>query len=254
MLLDVLQWVVLSLVQGLTEFLPISSSAHLILASHFANWQDQGLVMDIAAHFGTLLAVMWHYRRELQNLLSGRDWPLFQQLVLATIPLALTGLLLASWIEDNMRQVWIIAAGSAVFGVLLWLSQHRAQQHSLDLKKAAVIGLAQCLSLIPGASRSGVTMTAGMWLGLSKTQAARFSFLLAIPAILMVSAYGALKIWQAPQAYDLLGVVTVTGLSFALAWACIHWFMKYIERIDFVWFMVYRLVLASLIVLTLIEW
>ena len=254
MLLDAVQWVVLSLVQGLTEFLPISSSAHLILATHFARWQDQGLVMDIAAHFGTLLAVMVHYRRDLVRVLTGHDWPLFQQLLVATMPLALAGLLLASWIEDNLRQVWIIAAGSAVFGVLLWLSQSRARQRQLNLKAAVMIGLAQCLSLIPGASRSGVTMTAGMWLGLSKTQAAHFSFMLAIPAILMVSVYGGWKIWQSPASYDLLGVLTVTTLSFALAWSCIHWFMKYIERIDFIWFMGYRLVLALLILLTLIEW
>lgn len=254
MLLDALQWVVLSLVQGLTEFLPISSSAHLILVAQFARWQDQGLVMDIAAHFGTLLAVMLHYRQDIMRVFAGRDWPLFQQLLVATMPLALTGLLLASWIEDTLREVWIIAAASAFFGVLLWYSQSRARQQSLNLKSAVIIGLAQCLSLIPGASRSGITMTAGMWLGLSKTQAAHFSFLLAIPAILMVSAYGGLKIWQAPEAYDLLGVVTVATLSFVLAWACIHWFMKHIERIDFIWFMGYRLLLALLILSTLIEW
>ncbi len=252
MLLDALQWMVLALVQGLTEFLPISSSAHLILASKFAGWQDQGVVMDIAAHFGSLLAVMIYYRQDIAKLLSGQDWPLFQQLLIASIPIAMTGVMLAGAIEQHLREVWIIAAASAVFGVLLWLSQRYSKNKSMDMRTAILIGLAQCLALIPGASRSGVTMSAGMALGLSKTQAAKFSFLLAIPAILMTTAYGAIKLIAAPQAYDLIGVVVIVSLSFLAAWLCIHWFIKYIERFDFVWFMHYRLVLALLILLTLI--
>jgi len=249
---DFLQWVVLALVQGLTEFLPISSSAHLILASKFAGWQDQGLLLDIAAHFGSLLAVMLYYRKDVFRLLSGQDWPLFQQILLASMPIAVTGFLLAGFIENNLREVWIIAVASAIFGVLLWLSQKHSRNHSLNLKSAIIIGLAQCLALIPGASRSGVTMAAGMALGLSKTVAAKFSFLLAIPAILMTTAYGSLKMYQAPQAYDLTGVLTIVTLSFLAAWLCIHWFMKYIQKIDFIWFMHYRILLATLILLTLL--
>ncbi|GJM05999.1 MAG: undecaprenyl-diphosphatase [marine bacterium B5-7] len=252
MMLDVLQWVVLALVQGLTEFLPISSSAHLILASKFAGWQDQGLVMDIAAHFGSLLAVLIYYRQDVFKLLSGKDWPLFQQLLLASIPIALVGFLLADFIENQLRDVWVIAAASAVFGVLLWWSQKFTAQVSLSVKNAVLIGLAQCLALIPGASRSGVTMTAAMALGMSKTQAAKFSFLLAIPAILMTTAYGGMKLLKSPQSYDLTALTTVTLLSFLAAWFCIHWFMKFIEKINFIWFMHYRLLLAAVILLTLI--
>ncbi len=247
---DFLQWVVLALVQGLTEFLPISSSAHLILASKFAGWQDQGLVMDIAAHFGSLLAVMLYYRQDILTVLSGKNWPLFNQLLIASIPIALAGLLLASYIEQELRSVWVIAISSVLFGVLLWWSQKGAAHKQLDLKKSLMIGLAQCLALIPGASRSGITMTAAMALGLSKTHAAKFSFLLAIPAILMTTAYGGLKLMQNPQAYDLMGVFTIAGLGFLAAWICIHFFMKYIERINFVWFMHYRILLAVLIYLT----
>jgi undecaprenyl-diphosphatase len=246
---DLLQWVVLALVQGLTEFLPISSTAHLFLASKFAGWQDQGAVMDIAAHFGSLMAVMIYYRKDVIHLLSGKDWPMFNQLLIASIPLAVAGLLLAGFVETQLRAVWVIAAASAFFGLLLWLSQKLAQHASLDVKKALLIGLAQCFSLIPGASRSGVTMTAAMSLGLSKTKAAKFSFLLAIPAILMISAYGGLKLIQHPQAYDLNGVLTIAALSFLAAYACIHYFMKFIEKINFVWFMLYRLLLAVLILL-----
>lgn len=249
---DYLQWVVLALVQGLTEFLPISSSAHLILASKFAGWEDQGLLMDIAAHFGSLLAVIWYYRKDVFELLSGKNWPLFQQLLLASIPIAIAGLLFADIVDNNLRAIWIIAAASAIFGVLLWFSQRYSQNKVLDLKSAIVIGLAQCLALIPGASRSGVTMTAAMALGLNKATAAKFSFLLAIPAILMTSAYGGLKLLQAPQNYDFTGIFTIVVLSFLAAWLCIHWFMKYIQRIDFKWFMHYRLLLAIIILLTLI--
>ena len=248
---DFLQWVVLALVQGLTEFLPISSSAHLILASKFAGWQDQGLVMDIAAHFGSLMAVMLYYRQDIVDLLSGKNWPLFSQLLVASIPIALAGFLLAGLVEENLRSVWVIAAASVFFGVLLWLAQSAAKQHKLDLRKSLMIGLAQCLALIPGASRSGVTMTAAMALGLSKTHAAHFSFLLAIPAILMTSAYGLLKLYQDPQAYDLTGIIVISSMGFLAAWFCIHFFMKYIERINFIWFMHYRIVLALII---LINW
>lgn len=248
---DLLQWLVLALVQGLTEFLPVSSSAHLILASKFAAWQDQGLVMDIAAHFGSLLAVMIYYRKDIIDILSGKNWPLFSQLFIASIPIAVVGFLLAGFIEEQLRSVYVIAVASVVFGLLLWLSQKLAQAAQLDLKKALLIGLAQCLALIPGASRSGVTITAAMALGLSKTKAAHFSFLLAIPAILMTSAYGGMKLAQNPQNYDMLGITTITTMSFVAAFLCIHWFMKYIEKIDFIWFMHYRVVLAILI---LIAW
>jgi len=246
---DFLQWVVLALVQGLTEFLPISSSAHLILASKFAGWQDQGLVMDIAAHFGSLLAVMLYYRKVIIGLLSGKNWPLFNQLLIASIPIALVGFLLAGYIEENLRSVWVIAASSVFFGVLLWLAQRLSQQQNLDLKKSLLIGLAQCLALIPGASRSGVTMTAAMALGLRKTDAAQFSFLLAIPAILMTTAYGGHKLIQQPQSYDYTGILTIIGLGFLAAWVCIHWFMQYIEKINFIWFMHYRILLAVLILM-----
>lgn len=249
---DFWQWVVLALVQGLTEFLPISSSAHLILVGKFAGWQDQGLVMDIAAHFGSLLAVILYYRKDVLRLLSGQDWPLFQQILWASIPIALAGFLLAGFIEESLREVWVIAVASAVFGVFLWLSQKFSAAKKLGLKSAVIIGLVQCLALIPGASRSGVTMTAGMALGLNKQTAAKFSFLLAIPAILMTTAYGGLKIYQTPESYDLTGVITIITLSFFAAWLCIHWFMKYIQKIDFVWFMQYRILLAALILFTLI--
>lgn len=240
---------ILSLIQGLTEFLPVSSSAHLILVGKLGEWQDQGLVIDIAAHLGSLLAVMIYFRRELLELISGRQNTLLVQIIIATIPIALTGLLLADQVSVWGRSLTVIALASAFFGVLLWLSQRAAADVQLTFKNTLIIGLAQCLALIPGASRSGVTLTAGMALGLSKEQAARFSFLLAIPTILMATAYGGLKWLQAPQTIQSKDILIILSLSFIFSWLSISIFMKFIKRIDFIWFMFYRLLLAAILLL-----
>ena len=251
-MIDFWHSLVLALIQGLTEFLPVSSSAHLILVGLFGDWQDQGIIIDIAAHLGSLLAVMIYFRRDIINLLSGRHNQLLIQLIIATIPIVVAGLLFAGWVSDMGRSVIVIAVASAVFGVLLWLSQRLAKQAELNSKSALLIGLAQCLALIPGASRSGVTLTAGMVLGLSKTTAARFSFLLAIPTILMAAAYAGLQWYQQPVMVDYAAVITVIVLSFFSAWLVIALFMKFIERIDFIWFMFYRLLLAIVLFMVVI--
>lgn len=246
-MIDFWQILVLALIQGLTEFLPVSSSAHLILVGLLGNWQDQGLLIDIAAHLGSLLAVIIYFRREILQILSGKQNQLLVQLFIATLPIVLAGLLLAGWVSDMGRSVMVIAIASAVFGVLLWWSQRLAKQAQLNRKSALLIGLAQCLALIPGASRSGVTLTAGMALGLNKTTAARFSFLLAIPTISMAAAYAGLQWYQQQMTVDYSAVISVIVFSFFSAWLVIALFMKFIERIDFVWFMFYRLLLALLL-------
>lgn len=247
-----LQWLGLALIQGLTEYLPVSSSAHLILLSYFSGWQDQGLLVDIAAHFGTLLAVLLYYRKQIGDILFGRDPTMFLYLLVSALPLGLAGLLLAGFVDTHLRAPWVIALASAVFGVLLYASQRKANNAELNWRFVVMMSLAQVLALIPGASRSGVTMTAGMWAGLSKEKAASFSFLMAIPAILMTSAYGVLKWYQDPTEQNTGMMLSVMLLSFLAAYFCIHFFMKLIRRIDFVWFMHYRLLLALLILLTLI--
>lgn len=249
MMADFWHWFILSLVQGLTEFLPVSSSAHLILVGKLGEWQDQGLIIDIAIHLGSLLAVLIYFRRDLIALLSGRQNTLLLQIIIATIPIAIVGLIMADQVAVWGRSLTVIALASAFFGVLLWLSQRAAAEAQLTIKNTLLIGLAQCLALIPGASRSGVTITAAMALGLSKEQAARFSFLLAIPTILMAAAYGGLKWLQAPQTVHSSAVLTVLTLSFVFSWLSISLFMKFIRRIDFIWFMIYRLLLAALLLL-----
>ncbi|MBL4773847.1 MAG: undecaprenyl-diphosphate phosphatase [Alcanivoracaceae bacterium] len=256
-----LQWLVLALIQGLTEYLPISSSAHLILISKVMHWKDQGLIMDIAAHAGSLIAVIWYFKNEVVKLFQGKNWPLFYQLTLASIPLAVVGYTFADSIEKFLRSPVIIALASIIFGILLFASdinQKKTNQtnnaNKKDIKKniikykqALLIGFAQIFALIPGASRSGVTMTAAMAQGFSRTQAAKFSFLLAIPALLMTTAYGFLKLYKQPTEYNILGVVTVLIISFLASLVSIKLFLKLIEKISMAVFLWYRVGLALLI-------
>lgn len=247
--MDILQGIWLAIIQGLTEFLPVSSSAHLILLAQLTALDDQGLLVDIALHFGSLIAVLCYFHHDLRTILSGKNRNLLWYLIISCIPLGLCGMLFAGWIEINLRSITVIAIASAIFGVLLWLSQRYSSNKQLNLKIAVLMGLAQVLALIPGASRSGVTMTAGMSLGLSKKTAARFSFLMAIPAILMSSGYAALKWYQAPQTFDATIIGSVVLFSFIAALISIHLFMKIIAKMDFIWFMLYRLLLAALLLL-----
>lgn len=247
-----IQWLVLALVQGMTEYLPISSSAHLILISKIMQWPDQGLVMDIAAHGGSLIAVMWYFKKEISKLFKGKNWPLFTKLALASIPLAVIGYIFASSIEQNLRSPMVIAISSIVFGVLLYVSdkiqQKKPSNKQIGIKSAILVGLAQIFALIPGASRSGITMSAAMTLGFDRTKAARFSFLLAIPALLMTTAYGFLKLYKEPSEYDLLGVFTVLIVSFMASLLSIKLFLKLINKISIATFMWYRFALAILII------
>ncbi|HOP22122.1 MAG TPA: undecaprenyl-diphosphate phosphatase [Gammaproteobacteria bacterium] len=245
---ELIQWLVLALVQGITEYLPVSSSAHLILVPAIMDWKDQGLMMDIAAHGGSLLAVMWYFKKEILELLTGQKNKLFIQLVIATIPLALIGVLTAGFIENNLRSPAIIAISSIIFGVVLFLSEKLAKsKNEITTKNAFLIGVGQVLALIPGASRSGVTMTTAMLQGYSKTQAAKFSFLLAIPALLMTTAYGVLKVYQNPEEYNPTGFLIVLVLSFITSLISIKLFLKLIEKIKMCYFMWYRILLGALI-------
>ena len=245
---ELIQWLVLAIVQGITEYLPVSSSAHLILVPAIMDWKDQGLMMDIAAHGGSLLAVMWYFKKEILELLTGQKNKLFIQLVIATIPLALIGVLTAGFIENNLRSPAIIAISSIIFGVVLFLSEKLAKsKNEITTKNAFLIGVGQVLALIPGASRSGVTMTTAMLQGYSKTQAAKFSFLLAIPALLMTTAYGVLKVYQNPEEYNPTGFLIVLVLSFITSLISIKLFLKLIEKIKMCYFMWYRILLGALI-------
>jgi undecaprenyl-diphosphatase len=263
---DLFQAFVLALVQGITEFLPISSSAHLILIPKFLHWPDQGLAFDVALHVGTLCAVIVYFRTELKLMI--KDW--FAHLLgkrqtknshlawaigFGTIPVGLAGLAFNNFISQNLRATWIIAITTLVFGILMgvavYYAKEKRNEYSLTWKDILLIGCAQAIALIPGVSRSGITLTAGLFRGLTSQAAARFSFLLSIPVILLSGGLEAYKLSQSamPINYQplMLGFV-VAGLS---GYACIGIFLKLIARFGLMPFVQYRIALALLLLLGL---
>lgn len=268
--MSTLEIIILALLQGLTEFLPISSSAHLILPSQILGWQDQGLGFDVAVHVGTLLAVMLYFRKELgamsvawlgtinigpakkstdnQILFEGK---LAWWIIFATIPAGLFGLLGKDFIEEHLRSALIIALTTLLFGFLLGFADvkagHRATHKPLEklgFKGAMLIGLAQAIALIPGTSRSGITMTIGLMLGLSRDNAARFSFLLSIPAIAMAGSYLTLKLVLSTEAVDWQAIGLGSLIAFISAYACIHYFLILLNKVGMMPFVIYRLILG----------
>jgi len=254
--MDPLQAIVLALLQGLTEFLPISSSAHLALFPRLTGAEDQGLAFDVAVHVGTLAAVMVYFRTELKSLLrpepndpqAGALRRLAGCVVLGTVPVAVAGLLLHDQVATLLRSVEVIAWASIGFGLLLWAADRfgprRRDEYSVGWRDALLIGCAQALALIPGTSRSGVTMTAALALGLEARAAARLSFLLSMPVIALAGGYEALKLLRAGEPVD-WGVMALGTLVAAVsAFACIHLFLRLLERIGFLPFVIYRVVLG----------
>lgn len=257
--MSVIDAIYLAIIQGLTEFLPISSSAHLILPSHVLGWQDQGLAFDVAVHLGTLIAVVSYFRQQVWALLSGwfaslggRHSVASRQawlIIWATIPAGLAGLLGSDLVEHWARSIAVIATTTIVFGLLLWWADRRAsnqglQMTELSLAQALFIGVAQAIALIPGTSRSGITMTAGLMLGMAREQAAKFSFLLSIPIIVMAGGYQGLKLAQQPQTVEWLPLLTGVVVSAISAYLCIHFFLRIIERMGMLPFVIYRLLLG----------
>ena len=258
-----IQIIVLAIVQGLTEFLPISSSGHLVLVPAAFGWTDQGLAFDVAVHFGSLAAVLVFFRKDLAALLRGGvqvlggkvetiESRLALGIALGTIPAAVAGLLLASWIEANLRSPSFIVFTLSGYAVLMILADRYGRREreisGVLIKDALIIGCAQALALIPGTSRSGVTITAAMALGFERQDAARFSFLLAVPVILLATAYQLFKLISADAqvAWGQLGIAAV--VAGIVAYASIEFFMRFVSRIGLLPFAIYRLALAAIIV------
>ncbi|MDX5445215.1 MAG: undecaprenyl-diphosphate phosphatase [Zoogloeaceae bacterium] len=256
--MDTFQTLVLALIQGVTEFLPISSSAHLILVPVLTGWPDQGLAFDVAVHLGTLLAVVVYFRRELARMtvaglgsFSGRwtpDAKLAWAVVFGTIPVVLVGLFGKSFIETALRGPVVIGVTAILFGLVLWWADVTGKRHrdefTIGWREAAFIGVAQALALIPGTSRSGITITAGLMLGLTREAAARFSFLLSIPTLLASNVLVGrdLLASEAPVEWGtlLLGAA-VAALS---AYACIGLFIRLLARTGMLPYVIYRVLLG----------
>jgi len=265
--MPLVQIIVLALIQGLTEFLPVSSSAHLILGSKVLGWPDQGLVFDVATHLGTLVAVFIYFRHDLMDMAKAWLGPAASEsdrqhramavyLALASIPALLVGALAHDAVEFYLRDIRVIAWTTIGFGLLLWIADVRGAREveleQINLRSALLIGLAQALALIPGTSRSGVTITAGRFLGLTPDAAARFSFLLAIPIIGAAGSYGVLRVIMGEANIDWLQLVLATAISAVAGWVCIAAFLALLKRVGLMPFVIYRLVLG--LVLLWIVW
>lgn len=267
--MELVQILVLAIVQGLTEFLPISSSAHLILSPYLFGFADQGLAFDVAVHLGSLLAVVGYFRHDVKNITlqwfrslpagaaSTAESRLGWAIILGTIPVVIAGVLLKSLVATDLRSPLVIAGTTIGFGIVLWWADQRAKRErvlaSLGWQDALYIGLAQALALIPGTSRSGITMTAALMLGFQRTAASRFSFLLAIPTILMSAIWVTKDLVMEGEQVEWNDLFLGILLSFLAAYTTIHFFLRFIERIGMGPFAAYR-VLLGIVILGLIYW
>ena len=266
--MDIGHTVILAIVQGLTEFLPISSSAHLILVPLVLQWPDQGLVFDVAVHLGSLLAVLTYFRHEVvamtiawsKNIAgeaSSDESRLAWWVILGTIPAVIAGLIFKDIIEIELRSPWVIAIATIFFALLLWVADlykpKIRNEYQLKWSEALTIGCFQVLALIPGTSRSGITMTAGLLLGLSQKAAARFSFLLSIPIIFASGTLQTLDLVQASQAIDWWALLLALVLSALSAGICIRLFLGLIEKIGMLPFVIYRLLLGGVLIAFLVQ-
>lgn len=258
--METLHIIILALIQGITEFLPISSSGHLILPSGLLGWPEQGLAFDVAVHVGTLAAVVAYFRQDISNMIHAWCLSTFKQqhsddsriawyVVLATIPAGLAGLLFGDFIENNLRTTLVIALTTIIFGIFLGWADHRSVEKNkelsrLTIKIVLIIGVAQALALIPGTSRSGITITAALFCGLQRDAAARFSFLMSIPIIVLSGGFKAIELLDTSnvQWTDMALGAVVSAVS---AFLCIHYFLKFINNIGMMPFVVYRLLLGG---------
>lgn len=276
--MTMLQIVVLAVIQGLTEFLPVSSSAHLIFPGQLLGWPDQGLAFDVAVHVGTLFAVIFYYLADLikittftlESVVTRRQTPMSHIgwcLTIATIPVIVAGFMLEDHIATVARSIEVIAYTTIGYGILLglasavnrkmvWRTISNVQGERSDtlrhltMQQAFVIGMAQMLALVPGTSRSGITLTAGLFMGMRPEAAARFSFLLSIPVILGSGILEGTKLYEegiggASMMQMFIGAV----ISFLVAILVIHFFMKFIAKSGMAVFVIYRILLGSLLLM-----
>lgn len=252
----------LGIIQGITEFLPISSSAHLILTPVFTGWADQGVAFDLAVHVGTLLAVVLYFHRDVFELSRDGLVSLAQRkmvgqgrlaffLVVATIPAGLAGLLLMGLIDTELRSVNVIFATTLLFGLLLgWAdfsSKKSRTMSDMTWVDALWVGLAQAIAIIPGTSRSGSTMTAGLLLGFNRETASRFSFLLAIPITALATSAKLVEVLLSSSSPDWASFAIGAATSFVTALTAIHFFLKWLGRVGMWPYVIYRIILAAVI-------
>ncbi len=263
--MDIFQTIILGLVQGLTEFLPISSSAHLVLIPKLSGMKDQGLAYDVVLHFGTLCAIVYYYRcsllsmsksffKSLQTRRLEGDAGLAWAVLLGTIPVGLAGIIFKNDISINLRSVEVIAFATIFFGLLLGFSDwlHSRMDRVRDVIRASdvlIVGCFQALALIPGTSRSGITITAALLVGLSRQMSIKFSFLLAIPVITLATLAKMFDLANESAEVDWLMLILGFFISVITAYATVVFFIRLVDRIGFLPFVIYRILLGALLLL-----
>jgi len=263
---SLIEAIVLGIIQGLTEFLPISSSAHQLIASAFFGWDDPGAAFTAVTQLGTEAAVLIYFRRDLWAIATTwasslrnpalritTDARVGWYLIVATIPIGVLGLTFEEQIENGARDLWLVGTVLIVFGLILGyadrVGSHERDVDQLSVRDGVAIGVAQSLALIPGVSRSGATMSAGLLLGLDRAAAARFSFLLAIPAVLASGLYQLVGILSGEEGGDEpFGYVALaTVISFVVGYAAIAWLLRYLSNHSVAVFVWYRIALGVLV-------
>jgi len=263
--MDIFQTTVLALIQGLTEFLPISSSAHLLFPSELFNWPDQGLAFDVVLHLGTLSAIVYYYRRSLRSMSNDffhsfktrqltANAKLAWGVLLGTIPVGLAGLLFKDFIELNLRSIEVVAYTTIIFGLLLGFSDwiHRKKdkfREVISWSDVVIIGAFQVIALMPGTSRSGITITAALLLGLSYKLSLKFAFLLSIPVIILSTLLMTLDLTASANTIDWLSLLLGFVISAIAAYATISMFIRLVDRVGMLPFVLYRLLLGGLLFL-----
>ncbi len=238
---------ILSLIQGVTEFIPISSSSHLILISEFIRFDNQSLSIDVSLHIGSFLAIVFYFKNEIANFFLNKE--LFFKIFISSTPVLLFGFLLVQTnIIDEIRNIKIIAWTTLIFGIILHFSDKFKLKKNLEsdftLKSALFIGFFQILSLIPGVSRSGITITAARILNFKRVDAAKISFLLSIPTLAGVSIYGLKNIILSPDInFSILNFISVL-FSFFFSLITIKFFLKFLKRFSLQIFVIYRIILG----------
>ena len=256
--------IVLGIVQGLTEFLPISSSAHLRIVPALFGWDDPGTAFTAVIQLGTEAAVLIYFRKDLWNI--ARDWTesIFRPemrgelnprmgwyLIIATIPISILGLAFQDQIETAARNLWLVGSMLIIFGLILGradrVGSHQREVGELSFKDGVIIGLAQSLALIPGVSRSGATISAGLFLNLNREAAARFAFLLAIPAVVLSGFYELYKLLSGKESFDepMINIAVATVVAFVVGYAVIAWFLRYLTSHSMSVFVWYRVIVGA---------
>jgi len=251
--LEALKFVTLGIIQGLTEFIPVSSTAHLIIIRELLHWGDLGLSFDMAIHLGTLLALVIYMRKDLYDVIV-RNRYLLLLIIIATIPGAIFGFILEGVVESYFRSLFIIGIVISLFGIIFFvadrMSSHSMALKDMHLKDAIIIGLSQALAIIPGVSRSGATLTGAFLCGLKRSDSARFSFLLSIPIIGGAGLVSLMKIIKEPSAsLSPSGMALGILSSFIFGYIAVHFMLNYLKKHNVNIFVYYRLILGIFLII-----